>query len=296
MVQRPLGNHLDGPDTLLVTSDTTQPGTDTDKSTSTSTSRSTGTDTGDATGTDTGTGTGADTGSPLADLVARAKVVLWDFDGPICRLFAQHSARLVADDLVRWLARQGLHGLLTEDERTSVDPHFVLRAVDHRHPGSDLVTELEERLTKEEHKAAASAMPTPYADPLIRTWTALGSRMAITTNNSPLVVHEYLAGRGLLSCFAPHLYGRTRDLHRLKPDPHCLNRALNTMGSAPENALMIGDTPTDCAAAKKAGVRFLGYARNAYKEKRLRDAGATDVVGSLKPLLEAVRAAATPRP
>ena len=252
--------------------------------------------TSDTTQPGTGASVSTGTGRPLADLIARAGVVLWDFDGPICRLFAQHSARLVADDLVRWLAGQGLHGLLTEDERNSVDPHFVLRAVDRRHPGSDLVTELEERLTKEEHKAAASAMPTPYADPLIRTWAALGSRMAITTNNSPLVVHEYLAGRGLLPCFAPHLYGRTRELHHLKPDPHCLNRALNAMGSAPENALMIGDTPSDCAAAKKAGVRFLGYARNAYKERRLRDAGATDVVGSLKPVLEAVRAAAKPRP
>ncbi|MHB9860758.1 HAD family hydrolase [Streptomyces sp. YIM S03343] len=233
--------------------------------------------------------------SALTELTVHAGVVLWDFDGPVCRLFAQYSARLVASDLVRWLAGQGLYGLLTEDERTSMDPQFVLRAVDRRHPGSDLVTELEERLTKEELKAAASALPTPYADPLIRTWAALGSRMAITTNNSPLVVHEYLEGRGLLSCFAPHLYGRTENLHLLKPDPHCLNRALNAMGSAPENALMIGDAPSDCIAARKAGVPFLGYARNAYKEKRLREAGATDVVGSLETVLDAVRAA-VPRP
>jgi HAD superfamily hydrolase (TIGR01509 family) len=227
----------------------------------------------------------------LTELIARARVVLWDFDGPICRLFAQHTARVVADDLVRWLAGQGLHGLLTETERTSMDPLLVLRTVDHRHPGSDLVTELEERLTKEELKATASAMPTPYADPLIRTWTALGSRMAITTNNSPLVVREYLAGRGLLSCFAPHLYGRTPDLHILKPDPSCLNRALHAMGSAPEHALMIGDTPSDWTAAEQAGVPFLGYARNANKEKRLRRAGATDVVASLRPVLDAVREA-----
>jgi HAD superfamily hydrolase (TIGR01509 family) len=227
----------------------------------------------------------------LTELIARARVVLWDFDGPVCRLFARHTARVVADDLVRWLAGQGLHGLLTEAERTSMDPLFVLRTVDHRHPGSDLVTELEERLTKEELKATVSAMPTPYADPLIRTWTALGSRMAITTNNSPLVVQEYLAGRGLLSCFAPHLYGRTSDLHILKPDPSCLNRALSAMGAAPEHALMIGDTPSDWTAAEQAGVPFLGYARNARKEKRLRTAGATDVVASLRPVLDAVRAA-----
>ena len=233
--------------------------------------------------------------SPLAELTARAGVVLWDFDGPVCRLFAGHSARLVADGMVRWLAGQGAHGLLAEDEKRSPDPHVVLRAVDRRRPGSALVTELEERLTEEERKAAASAMPTPYADPLIRTWTALGSRMAITTNNSPLVAREYLAGRGLLSCFAPHLYGRIRDLRLLKPDPHCVNRALNGMGAAPDGALMIGDSPSDCLAARQAGVPFLGYARNAYKEKRLREAGATDVVGSLKAVLDEIRAAAGTR-
>ncbi|MFD5574668.1 HAD family hydrolase [Streptomyces cadmiisoli] len=263
MVRRPLGNHHDGPDTLLVTSDTTQ----TDAVTSQ---------------------TGKETDG-LREIITRARVVLWDFDGPICRLFAGYSAEGVANDLVEWLGGRGLHNLLTEQERGSLDPHAVLRAVDRRHPGSDLVAELEERLTQEELKAAASAMPTAYADILIRTWTAVGSRPAITTNNSPRVVRSYLDGRGLLGCFAPHVYGRTQDLHRLKPDPHCLNRALSAMGAAPAAALMIGDTPSDLAAASEAGVPFLGYARNEDKERLLRKAGAEHVVSSLLPVLEVVR-------
>lgn len=228
----------------------------------------------------------------LRELITRARIVLWDFDGPICRLFAGHSAERVATDLVEWLEGRGLHGLLTAEERESLDPHIVLRAVDRRHPGSDLVAELEERLTKEELRATSSAMPTAYADPLIRTWTAVGSRLAITTNNSPRVVRTYLNSRGLLSCFSPHIYGRTQDLHHLKPDPHCLNRALNAMGAAPSAALMIGDTPSDLLAANSAGVPFLGYARNARKEKLLREAGATTVVDSLWPVLTLVRAQA----
>lgn len=225
----------------------------------------------------------------LRNLIASARVVLWDFDGPICRLFAGHSAERVATELVRWLEGRGLHGLLTGSERQSLDPQVVLRAVDRRHPGSDLVAELEARLTREELRAAASAMPTPYADPLIRTWKALGSRLAITTNNSPLVVHEYLAGRDLDPCFAPHVYGRTQDLAHLKPDPHCLNRALTATGASPAQALMIGDTPTDHEASLRAGVPFLGYARNARKEKLLREAGATVVVESLEPILRILR-------
>ncbi|MFC4505557.1 MULTISPECIES: HAD family hydrolase [Streptomyces] len=225
----------------------------------------------------------------LRESITRARVVLWDFDGPICRLFAGHSAEGVADGLVEWLEGRGLHGLLTDAERESLDPHAVLRAVARRHPGSDLVAELEERLTQEEMRAASSAMPTAYADPLIRTWAALGLRLAITTNNSPRVVAKYLTTRGLNSCFAPHIYGRTQELHLLKPHPHCLHRALRATGSAPDTALMIGDTPSDFLAARGAGVPFLGYARNQDKEKALRGAGATTVVNSLDAVLRLVR-------
>ncbi len=224
----------------------------------------------------------------LRDLIEGARVVLWDFDGPVCRLFAGHSAERVARDLVEWLEGQGLHGLLNETERESLDPHAVLRAVDDRHPGSDLVEELEERLTKEELKATASAMPTPYADPLVRTWTAVGARLAVATNNSPGGARvPDLARPAVL--LRPHIYGRTQELRYLKPHPHCINRALNAMGAAPSTALMIGDTPSDFLAARAAGVPFLGYARNERKGKLLRDAGARTVVDSLEPVLKAVR-------
>lgn len=225
----------------------------------------------------------------LRSLITGARVVLWDFDGPICRLFAGHSAGQVADELVEWLEGQGLHGLLSGGERDQRDPNIVLRAIERSHPGSELVAELEERLTQEELKAVSSAMPTAYAEPLIRTWTALGARLAITTNNSPRAVGKYLASRGLTSCFTPQIYGRTQDLHHLKPHPHCLNRALSAMGATPANALMIGDSPSDFHAANEAGVPFLGLARNERKETLLREAGAQAVVNSLAPLLQILR-------
>lgn len=245
--------------------------------------------TSDATQTELVTAETARETEKLRELITRARVVLWDFDGPICRLFAGHKAERVAVELAEWLEGRGLHGLLTDTERDTLDPQVVLRAVDGRHPGSDLVAELEERLTQEEVKAAASAMPTAYADPLIRTWKAMGSRLAIATNNSPRAARAYLESRGLDTCFAPHIYGRTQDLHRLKPDPHCLNRALSAMGTAPAAALMIGDSPTDFAAAQEARVPFLGYARNERKAKFLREVGAEHIVVSLEPLLAMLR-------
>lgn len=179
----------------------------------------------------------------LQELIGHARVVLWDFDGPICRLFAGHAADGVANDLVEWLAARGLRGLLTEGERETPDPHVVLRAVDRRHPASDLVTELEERLTQEELRAVPTALPTAFADPLIRTWKAVGARLAIATNNSPEVVRAYLTSRHLLDCFMPHIYGRTHDLQYLKPHPHYLNRALTAMGAAPPAPCSLATPP-----------------------------------------------------
>ncbi|MGW1258090.1 HAD family hydrolase [Streptomyces sp. NPDC002513] len=225
----------------------------------------------------------------LRELVESARFVLFDFDGPICHLFARHPAAEVARAMKEWLRGQGLGPLLTEEESAQPDPQVLLRTVHRRHPGSDLVAELEEMLTRHELRAVPSAMPTPYADPLIRTWTACGARLAITTNNSARTASAYLAGRGLVGCFAPHIYGRTHALHQLKPDPYHLNRALRAMGAALGNSVMIGDAPSDLRAAEQAGVPFLGYARNEEKEARLREAGAEVIVRSLEAVLWILR-------
>ncbi|MFJ2162841.1 HAD family hydrolase [Streptomyces sp. NPDC087856] len=168
------------------------------------------------------------------------------------------------------------------------DPNVLLRAVERRHPDSELVTELEERLTQEEMRAATKAMPTPFADPLIRTWPVLGARLAVTTNNSSRVVRHYLESRDLTDSFA-HIYGRSQDLALLKPHPQLLYRALKAMNASPAEALTIGDTPADLEASQQAGITFLGYARNARRKKVLRDAGAQVVVDSLGSVLSSLR-------
>ncbi|MFF3514716.1 HAD family hydrolase [Streptomyces sp. NPDC002573] len=259
MVRRPLGNNQHGPDTFLVTSDTTRTMPVTEET------------------------------ERLRELVEGARFVLFDFDGPICRLFALHPAAEVARAMKQWLHEQGLSLPPDGEESARSDPQVVLRTVHRRHPGSDLVTELEEVLTQHELRAVPSAMPTPYADPLIRTWTARGTRLAITTDNSSRTASAYLAGRGLAGCFAPHIYGRTHELHRMKPDPYPLNRALRAMGAASGSTVMIGDAPADLCAARQAGVPFLGYARNDEKEARLREEGAEVVVRSLEPVLWILR-------
>ncbi|MGW2821543.1 HAD family hydrolase [Streptomyces sp. NPDC001443] len=229
----------------------------------------------------------------LRELVARTRYVLFDFDGPICRLLSGHPADVIARDQVRWLDSRGLGGMLTEAERVSSDPHGTLGSLHGRCPGSEVIAGLEENLTRHELRAARVAMPTAYADPLIRTWVAVGAHLAVVSNNSARAVASYLTGRGLYPCFDPHIYGRTQELRLLKPHPEMLNRALGAMGAAPDASLMIGDSVSDRAAAHAAGVRFLGYARNPAARRRLLEGGVppSDIMGSLEPLLSTLRSA-----
>jgi HAD superfamily hydrolase (TIGR01509 family) len=220
-------------------------------------------------------------------ILARARCVLFDFDGPICRLFPQGSSLDVADELREVVFDRGHEDLLTERARTDKDPHVVLRAM-HRagrdRDLKDLVERLEERVTAGELAAARSAWPTPGARAFIRHLAQRRLRLAVVTNNAADAAVQYLRARGLDGYFES-FHGRTRDPDLMKPDPDVLRRALRGLVLPEQSAVMIGDTPTDVEAAARAGVRFIGYGRNAEKRARLRDAGAKTVLGSYGPLL-----------
>ncbi|WP_405727339.1 HAD family hydrolase [Streptomyces sp. NBC_01537] len=208
--------------------------------------------------------------------------MLFDFDGPLARLFAGHPApdvaRLLTDRLDEW-------GLLTPALRGSEDPLEVIRGFAHR----DRTSELEKLLTEQEIHAASMATPTPYSDNLVRLLVARGHQVAITTNNSPLAVTRYLQGRQLAHLFGPHIHGRTHDPSLMKPHPHCLVSAMESTGAYAAECLMIGDSVGDYEAARQVGVTFLGYAHRPQKETRLRDAGASHVIRSLQDLCIALR-------
>ncbi|MGP3983424.1 HAD family hydrolase [Streptomyces sp. KR80] len=228
----------------------------------------------------------------LKQLLGDAGCVLFDFDGPICRLFAGHPSAGIAQRLKDWLREQGHRHL--EAAAHSADPHDVLRAVGASGRGSELVEAVERRLTVEEEHATAGARPTPYADPLIRTLVAVDRRLAVTTNNAASAARRYLNSRDLAGCFGPHIYGRAADPALLKPHPDCLTRALTSLGVPPQESLMIGDARADAVAARRAGVPFLGYAHDERRAEDLYAVGAALVVDSLEYVLEAVRAERAP--
>lgn len=121
---------------------------------------------------------------------------------------------------------------------------------------------------------------------LLRELAADGWALAVATGKSD---------RGLASCLAAHgiadLFGslQTADRHPSKPHPAMLEAALDEVGAAPHEAVMIGDTSFDIDMARAAGVRAVGVAWGYHSADELLDAGADAVADDprhLKDLLD----------
>ncbi|OIV37803.1 hypothetical protein BIV57_09580 [Mangrovactinospora gilvigrisea] len=205
--------------------------------------------------------------------VLRARRVIWDFDGPLCGLFDGYPATDVADELLASApeAPAELQG--------ATDTHVVVRALPR----------LEPLLAAHEIEAAATAAPTPGSDELVAVLLTHGATFAVASNNCAAAVRKHLADRGLLGeAFPPEaIFGREPDgVGRMKPDPYVVVQAMG--GHPPAECLMIGDSVADVAAARAAGVGFVGYANREEKVRLLRDAGAQWVVRHLDELTRAL--------
>lgn len=225
--------------------------------------------------------------TPLAAALDSAKCVFFDFDGPICRLFAAHPAAGVAERLLALLADRA-PGLLDEETYEPNHPHSILTAVLRAAPDQEVIRAAEQLLTEAEQTAARSAEPTRDAGAVTEELRRHGRTLAITSNNSATAIRDYLGRHGLAEHFSTHVHGRQADPIRLKPDPDCLLRALKSTGTTPGECLMIGDTPSDWEAAKEARVAFIGYAHAPRKADALEQAGVRLIVGSMKEMLDAI--------
>jgi HAD superfamily hydrolase (TIGR01509 family) len=202
----------------------------------------------------------------LAAVVARARYVLLDFDGPVCSVFANHAASAVAADLRRVLVNQGVG--IPEALLTETDPLEVVRyTATVRRPG--LTRRIEEALTAAELTAIGSAEPTPYAREVIVAAHRAGRRVAIVSNNSAAAVRAYLVDRRLDDYVYPVVGRAFADPGRMKPNPAPVLAALDELAADPGACVMVGDSPSDIDAARAAGVAAIGYANKPGKRTRL---------------------------
>ena len=118
----------------------------------------------------------------------------------------------------------------------------------------EAVAERKKVVFKERYLPRLRALP--GVDELLRDLKVRGVRLAVASS----------AGKderdALLDAARAKRYFDTTtgadDAERSKPDPDIVNAALHKIGLAPERCVLVGDTPYDAQAARKARVAFVG--------------------------------------
>ncbi|MEV4612304.1 HAD-IA family hydrolase [Kitasatospora sp. NPDC049258] len=225
---------------------------------------------------------------PSDDLIRTLAVpgILFDFDGPVCDVFAGAPAPEVARKLEELLVAQAPS--LISETATTDDPLVIMRiayGVDQ-----ELGQRIEQALTEAEEIAVAVAgNPTPGAVAALRDAKSLGRRVAVVSNNSASCVRAFLDRHGLME-YVEEIIGRPAGRPDLmKPQPYSLLKAAEVLGVEPAKCTLIGDSLTDIEAAHAAGATAIGYANKPHKRSTFAEAGADAIVDSMAEIPEALR-------
>ncbi|MBQ0922642.1 HAD family hydrolase [Saccharopolyspora endophytica] len=211
------------------------------------------------------------------EILERSKVVLLDFDGPVCAVFGGLSDHDVAVEL-RALFPRGLPERV-EDSR---DPFDVL---EYATQFPDLAAQVEQRFRELEVRAVSLAPPTPGTAEVLKSLQDRDVRVVIVSNNSETAVRAYLHASRLES-FTNGVSARvSAEVAQLKPSPFLLHQAMRAQGVEAADCVMIGDSTTDIEAAHAAGTDVIAYANKPGKRDRLSPFNPTAIIEHMAELI-----------
>ncbi|WP_326566926.1 HAD hydrolase-like protein [Amycolatopsis rhabdoformis] len=212
----------------------------------------------------------------LRELVDRARLVLFDFDGPVCDVFAGVPAPKVA----RWLERHLPSKVDTDD------PLAILQEAAKY--GSDMVEAVEDDLIMAELKAVDKAVATPGGLESITATIASGRGAGILSNNSSQAIVRYLKDTGCLIKITPVMGRKYARPDLMKPNPYPFHAALIGTEWDASETLFIGDSLSDIEVAHAVGAPVVGYANKSGKADTFASAGASFVIEDMTEVTAAI--------
>lgn len=227
------------------------------------------------------------TNANLAAVIARTRHLFFDFDGPICGIFAGHPAPTIAGELRDLIRRLGAP--ITAAIDTADDPLLVLRLI-AQHGDETVTRRVADALRDAEVTATESAEPTPHLLDVVAAARDTSRRLAIVSNNSVEAVTTYLHRHDLHQSFTAIL-GRYGDMNPglLKPDRHLLGLAMYAIDAPPWSSALVGDSRSDIDAARSVPIASIGYAPDPDRAASLAAAGADAVVATMAELAATIR-------
>lgn len=112
--------------------------------------------------------------------------------------------------------------------------------------------------------------PFPGVRPLLEKIRGEGMKLAVATSSPKEEVEKALELTGIQDLVEETI--SASDAGRSKPDPDVVKTALDRLGLAAADVVMLGDTPYDIEAAGKMGVGVIAFRCGGFKDQDLREA------------------------
>ncbi len=207
-----------------------------------------------------------------AELIASAKALLLDFDGPVTSLMPPPANAQAAKQ-----ARLPLAGIdLPVDIAASTDHLAVLRwTVQH---AIGRMSEVERICTQAEVACAQTSNPSPEIAWLLDEASQRNIRLGIVSNNSEEAVRTFLGRFSWAERFAAYACRTPETVRLLKPNPFLVIAATQFLDVTPEACVFIGDSVSDVLAGRAAAVKTVGLAKTSTRCSELLKAGANAVI------------------
>jgi HAD superfamily hydrolase (TIGR01509 family) len=158
----------------------------------------------------------------------------------------------------------------------------------------DTERQLGDRLRESEHDFYAQMIGEVQAfegaRELVEDLHARGDRVALASSAKPEELEHYIELLGVREL--TDACTSAADVEATKPDPQLVEAALAKLGARADDAVMIGDSCWDVAAARRAGMPTLAVMTGGFSAAELTDSGAERVFESIAEL----RAALEERP
>lgn len=210
------------------------------------------------------------------------RAVIFDFDGTLTPLTLDFS---LLRSRVEDLAREYVDQRAIDRQRDQYIIEMVYSINDEIDQGTSAFRDRAFReLDRLEIEASRNKDLYPYTRGVLTRLKSRDVRIGIITRSSVPVIHTIFPD---VFDYIDHIVTRD-DTRYVKPDPRQLDMAVTALGVRAEDAIMVGDHPTDIAAGRALGSLSAGVLTGRSNAGQFRDAGADYIFDDIRSIVDII--------
>ncbi|MBP8626695.1 MAG: HAD family hydrolase [Syntrophorhabdales bacterium] len=205
--------------------------------------------------------------------------VIFDFDGTLTELTLDF--KLLKDEILKIAER-----FVDKKTLNNLDGFYIIEMIYELERligenGMVFSQEAFRRLEELEVEAASGKGLFPYTRDVLMGLKKRGVKIGIITRSCIAVLNLVFPD------MTEYIHGiSTREHTRyVKPDPRHVQHVLRVISVKPENAMLVGDHPTDVTAGLQAGLTAVGVLSGRTDKRSFKDAGADFIVTDIRGIL-----------